>query len=1302
MKRFFDSKLVVALVIAILLVAVFVLLLVVAGRTDLIKYLILALIVMGILWIGIELFLRSRKKRKSRQFDERVAAKEGIEDRKREWASWSAELERQGIDRYELPFYLLLGEPQSGKSILLQNSDLHFPFGQQRLSGVGGTRGCDWWFTDQAVVLDLAGRLFTHQGGASDAFEWESFLELLGDFRPLCPANGIILVLPCDNLLEDQPEATLHKAGRMQAALVTLINKLQAKLPVYVVLTKADKIFGFAECVHRLDTPQRQQMFGWSRPSERMEATFELAEAHEGFRTIVTRSALLRAEMLGTARLPDDSAAVQRAFAYPDELASLWPNLELYLRTIFTDTALVERLYFRGLYLTSGLQTGVPIAKICASLLTGAREADSRALETVFTKQRAYFIRDLVRERVFAERSLVRPTSLRVKRAKRSARIGYGAAAAIALFAVGSSALYVSKAGDGMHETHSAAIKAVESAVKPTAGVQEAVAALEAIDKAKEEKVNVIEDTGGFLKAAFDNLYVGVLGEVLPKQRERATRDVRARLSNATSYAEFVAAYEDAAALLGRFDAWEHRELLVRGEEDAQIKRTLPEQIQRASGIQRGALTLSAINPSSSAAEFSILADAALSACDKALTPGCRWQIGEDLGRLIARVGIERAYAQMQAAQRDRTGGGAAALVKAAAAFAHSVERFKQLEEARKDQPLIKSVALDALRKHQELREKLSAWRATSSSADGSDDVRASIDALFGALPSLPAEKFAPPPQATDARLVAAAKLAALVAPEAGGARSSATLSGFVHESGVLLGDATPATRDDPLRAPTIAAAFSEFVRGLGAWEQIARGASSTPDLGETSDRLIELVSLSKRVRGLAAEADLRDSTSRVELLLQQGCVAWSEQAKSKLEKADAAELFGALRAALDLQLRASEVAHAADLETLAKRLEVVDGEIAAALRSPRFDPIKRWRDLSLAELAASLATHLREAASARDQELRRQLQEVAAQAKGKPLFARSIQALPPTSSAGAADAVEVIDALGQLERFRGEKPEELAAKFGVEDLALRTKSMGPNAKRAWEVMAKRVALQLRPKLAAEFVALRHERTEAIDYLFAEPAEMASVGAFDEAAGICETLLAVNGAIRTSAAKWGMADSGATLLSVNLDDPASSPEAEQFDALRFMMRLSFELELARPLEFHLNVPAERGWTAKIGGGTAYCTLEADGNAKNLSGQKVPNPFPLEWKLTASRGLRFVWDAGTVSSKGEKKDRKYTLDIGGTLAPCFLWWWANPGGASGIASLPVSVDTPLKLAVVLKEAAKPDALALPARPRKPSQ
>ncbi len=64
---------------------------------------------------------------------------------------------------YQLPWYVMIGPPGSGKTTAIVNSGLSFPladkFGRKAVGGVGGTRNCDWWFTDDAVLIDTAGAL---------------------------------------------------------------------------------------------------------------------------------------------------------------------------------------------------------------------------------------------------------------------------------------------------------------------------------------------------------------------------------------------------------------------------------------------------------------------------------------------------------------------------------------------------------------------------------------------------------------------------------------------------------------------------------------------------------------------------------------------------------------------------------------------------------------------------------------------------------------------------------------------------------------------------------------------------------------------------------------------------------------------------------------------------------------------------------------------------------------------------------------------------------------------------------------
>ena len=59
------------------------------------------------------------------------------------------------------------------------NSGLKFPLagadGGAAIAGIGGTRYCDWWFTDDAVLIDTAGRYTTQDSDAkADKKSWLS------------------------------------------------------------------------------------------------------------------------------------------------------------------------------------------------------------------------------------------------------------------------------------------------------------------------------------------------------------------------------------------------------------------------------------------------------------------------------------------------------------------------------------------------------------------------------------------------------------------------------------------------------------------------------------------------------------------------------------------------------------------------------------------------------------------------------------------------------------------------------------------------------------------------------------------------------------------------------------------------------------------------------------------------------------------------------------------------------------------------------------------------------------------------
>lgn len=161
---------------------------------------------------------------------------------------WMQRFSRQYL--YQLPWYVIIGAPGAGKTTALVNSGLQFPladrFGKAALRGIGGTRNCDWWFTNEAVLLDTAGRYTTQESEQQqDASEWNNFVGLLRKYRGRQPINGVIVTVSVSDLLTQSAQTSREQALSLRQRLMELHEQLGIRFPVYVMVTKTDLLKGF-------------------------------------------------------------------------------------------------------------------------------------------------------------------------------------------------------------------------------------------------------------------------------------------------------------------------------------------------------------------------------------------------------------------------------------------------------------------------------------------------------------------------------------------------------------------------------------------------------------------------------------------------------------------------------------------------------------------------------------------------------------------------------------------------------------------------------------------------------------------------------------------------------------------------------------------------------------------------------------------------------------------------------------------------------------------------------------------------
>lgn len=295
----------------------------------------------------------------------------------------------------QLPWYLLIGPIEAGKTALLANAGIQYIL-QRRLSPEDSSESCDWWVTRDACIIDVPGCYILQEETPerSPAFSqtlWRFFLDLIKKHRGKQGINGIILALPLPEIMKQNDNKAYQ---RLLANVLKRIHDIQERfpypIPCQLIITKCDILPGFTEFFAEAANEEITQAWGITLPLKNNQKTIGLfAQQFDALIKKLNQQLLFR---LHQERNPMVRPAIKD---FPLQLERLKELTLDFIKKI--DTARLS-LKLHGMYLTSALQQIPEVTVLDEAINTSQRAV--QLFHQPAPTARAYFIKQLLMQGV--------------------------------------------------------------------------------------------------------------------------------------------------------------------------------------------------------------------------------------------------------------------------------------------------------------------------------------------------------------------------------------------------------------------------------------------------------------------------------------------------------------------------------------------------------------------------------------------------------------------------------------------------------------------------------------------------------------------------------------------------------------------------------------------------------------------------------------------------------------------------------------------------------------------------------------
>lgn len=313
--------------------------------------------------------------------------------------------------RYRLPWYLVMGVENAGKTSLINRSGQNFALTHVlKASGQAskqGALGFDWWIGDKAVLIDPDGELLTQgalEGQEPEALHsrlWSHFVGWLEENRAQRPLDGVVLVLDIARLSHAKVAVRKAYATLLRSRLRELMEHHGTRLPVYVTFSKMDMLHGFDEFFRHYSRAERKEPLGFTFSPASIDTPGQWeAEFADEYDAMLAQINKHLPTMLAGCR---DREERESAFRFARQLAGLRDILEGFLKEALSSDRFSTAAIVRGTYFTSVYQQGVPEDPFVNAAARRYGMHDSVQSAHRATRSALYFTEDLFEKVIYPE-----------------------------------------------------------------------------------------------------------------------------------------------------------------------------------------------------------------------------------------------------------------------------------------------------------------------------------------------------------------------------------------------------------------------------------------------------------------------------------------------------------------------------------------------------------------------------------------------------------------------------------------------------------------------------------------------------------------------------------------------------------------------------------------------------------------------------------------------------------------------------------------------------------------------------------